>query len=251
VTEANAGTVGRTQVARILTEVFAPPILVVTLLIVVGIHSTSSIGQGLLLSAVAAFFAAGLPYAIMLIGIRKGRLSGRHLSLREQRPTMMIIGLVSVSVGLLAMVWLDAPREFLALVAAMVAGVGVALAISSFWKISIHAACAAGSVAILVIVFRLDNAGLGACGRSRLLGPRHARRSHSPTGHNWPAVGGLARLWLCLPSPERTTGLGTVKPLASQLPHRSPSRRYQEGLVIRYVAVPKPPLGPRAVHRFA
>jgi membrane-associated phospholipid phosphatase len=152
-TMANAGTIGRTKVARILTEVFAPPILVVTLLIVVGIHSTSSISQGLLLSAIAAFFAAGLPYAIMLIGIRGGRLSDRHLSLREQRPTMMIIGLVSVSIGLLVMVWLDAPREFLALVAAMVAGVGMALAISSFWKISIHAACAAGSVAILVIVF--------------------------------------------------------------------------------------------------
>jgi membrane-associated phospholipid phosphatase len=152
-TMADAGTVGRTKLAKILTEVFAPPILVVTLLIVVGIHSTSSISQGLLLSAVAAFFAAGLPYAIMLIGIRRGRLSDRHLSLREQRPTMMIIGLVSVSIGLLVMVWLDAPREFLALVAAMVTGVGVALVISSFWKISIHAACAAGSVAILVIVF--------------------------------------------------------------------------------------------------
>jgi membrane-associated phospholipid phosphatase len=150
---ADAGTVRLTKVARILTEVFAPPILVVTLLVVVGIHSTSSIGQGLLLSAIAAFFAAGLPYAIMLVGIRRGRLSDRHLSLREQRPAMMIIGLVSVSVGLLFMGWLDAPREFLALVAAMVAGVGVALAISSFWKISIHAACAAGTVAVLVIVF--------------------------------------------------------------------------------------------------
>jgi membrane-associated phospholipid phosphatase len=66
---------------------------------------------------------------------------------------MMIIGLASVSVGLLVMVWLDAPRELFALVAAMVAGVGVALAISSFWKISIHAACAAGTVAILVVIF--------------------------------------------------------------------------------------------------
>jgi hypothetical protein len=152
-TMANAGTSRRTKVAKITTEVFAPPILVVGLLVVVGIHSTSSIGQGLLLSAVAGFFAAGLPYAIMLVGIRRGRLSDRHLSLREQRPTMMIIGFVSVSAGLLVMVWLDAPREFLALVGAMLTGVGVALAISSFWKISIHAACAAGSVAILVIVF--------------------------------------------------------------------------------------------------
>ena len=152
-TATDAGTARRTRVAKVLTEVFAPPILVLTLLVVVGIHSTSSIGEGLLLGAVATFFAAGLPYAIMLVGIRQGRLSDRHLSPREQRPAMMIIGLMSVSVGLLVMAWLDAPRELFALVAAMVAGVGVALAISSFWKISIHAACAAGTIAILVIVF--------------------------------------------------------------------------------------------------
>ena len=152
-TATDAGTARRTRVAKVLTEVFAPPILVLTLLVVVGIHSTSSIGEGLLLGAVATFFAAGLPYAIMLVGIRQGRLSDRHLSLREQRPAMMIIGLMSVSVGLLVMAWLDAPGELFALVAAMVAGVGVALVISSFWKISIHAACAAGTIAILVIVF--------------------------------------------------------------------------------------------------
>jgi hypothetical protein len=152
-TAMDAGTIRRTRVAKILTEVFAPPILVLTLLIVVGIHSTSSIWEGLLLGAVATFFAAGLPYAIMVVGIRRGRLSDRHLSLREQRPTMMIIGLASATVGLVVMAWLEAPRELFALVAAMVAGVGVALAISSLWKISIHAACAAGTVAILVIVF--------------------------------------------------------------------------------------------------
>jgi membrane-associated phospholipid phosphatase len=34
----------------------------------------------------------------------------------------------------------------------MVAGVAVALAISMFWKISIHVACVAGSVAVLAYI---------------------------------------------------------------------------------------------------
>ena len=42
-----------------------------------------------------AFFAAGLPCAITLIGILRVGLSDRHLSIREQRPVMMIFGLVS------------------------------------------------------------------------------------------------------------------------------------------------------------
>jgi membrane-associated phospholipid phosphatase len=48
--------------------------------------------------------------------------------------------------------WLDAPRALFALVAAMVAGLAVALAITSFWKISIHAAAAAGTVISLAIL---------------------------------------------------------------------------------------------------
>ena len=64
----------------------------------------------------------------------------------------MAIALASVVVGLLVLLWLDAPRALFALVAAMVAGLAVALAITSFWKISIHAASAAGTVASLSIL---------------------------------------------------------------------------------------------------
>jgi hypothetical protein len=41
------------------------------------------------------FFAPGLPCAITLIGILRGGLSDRPLSIRRQRPVMMIFGLVS------------------------------------------------------------------------------------------------------------------------------------------------------------
>lgn len=139
--------------ARLLTEALAPIVLIVALLLAVAIHASSSVGRGLLYGAVTAFFAGGLPYAIMVLGIRRGHLGDRHLSKRQERPVMMVIGLVSVSVGLLLTWWLGAPRALFALVAAMVAGVAVALAITIFWKISIHTACAAGTLAILVLQF--------------------------------------------------------------------------------------------------
>jgi hypothetical protein len=95
----------------------------------------------------------GLPYAILLLGIRRGILADRHLTERRERPAMMAIGLVSVTTGLLITWWLGAPRALFALVAAMVAGVVVSLAITVFWKISIHAAETAGTVAVLVLEF--------------------------------------------------------------------------------------------------
>lgn len=140
-------------IARVLTEVLAPIVLIVALLFAVSIHASPSAWRGVLYGTVTAFFAGGLPYAILLLGIRRGHLGDRHLTERTERPVMMVIGLISVTVGLLLTWWLGAPRALFALVAAMVAGVAVALAVTVLWKISIHAACAAGTVAVLLIEF--------------------------------------------------------------------------------------------------
>jgi membrane-associated phospholipid phosphatase len=94
----------------------------------------------------------GFPYGLVLIGVRLWLLTDHHISRREQRPRIMAIALASAVAGLVVLRWLDAPRALFALLAAMVAGVAVALAITSFWKISIHAASAAGTVACLAIL---------------------------------------------------------------------------------------------------
>ncbi len=151
---------GALVVARLLTELLAPIVLIVALLFAVAIHASPSVGRGLLYGTITAFFAGGLPYAIMMLGIRRGHLGDRHLTKRQERPLMMVIGLGSVTVGLLLTWWLGAPRALFALVAAMVAGVAIALAITIFWKISIHTACAAGTLAILVLEFGASMWGL-------------------------------------------------------------------------------------------
>jgi membrane-associated phospholipid phosphatase len=118
---------------------------------IVAVHS-SGVMRGLALGLVAIFFAAGIPYGLVLIGVRRGRLTDHHIALRDQRPRMMAIALVSVVSGLLVLLWLDAPHALFALVVSMVAGLAVTLAVTSFWKISIHAAVAAGTVASLAIL---------------------------------------------------------------------------------------------------
>lgn len=148
-----AGTT-RLRVARLITELLAPIVLIFVLLIVVAVHSTGSVVRGLELGLVAAFFAGGLPYTVLIYGLRRGRLGDRHLKRRQERPALMLFGLISVTCGYFVMRWLDAPGELVALVVAMVAGVAVALAVSLFWKISVHTACVAGSVAVLAILVR-------------------------------------------------------------------------------------------------
>jgi hypothetical protein len=137
--------------ARLVTEVMSPVVLVVVVTLIVAVYS-AGVGRGLVLGLVATFFAVGFPYGLVLIGVRRGQLTDHHISRREQRPRFMTIALASVATGLLVLHWLDAPGALFALVASMVAGVAVALAVTSFWKISIHAATAAGMVASLAIL---------------------------------------------------------------------------------------------------
>ena len=143
--------VTRRRMARLVTEVMSPVVLIVVVILIVAVHSAGAL-RGLVLGLVAVFFAAGFPYGLVLIGVRRGRLTDHHVSLREQRPRMMAIALASVAVGLVVLRLLDAPHALFSLVAAMVAGLAVGLAVTSFWKISIHAAAAAGTVESLVML---------------------------------------------------------------------------------------------------
>jgi len=137
--------------ARVVTEVMSPVILTAAAILIVAVHSAGA-ARGLALGLVAMFFAVGFPYGLVLVGVRRGQLTDHHIARREQRPRMMAIALVSVVAGLLVLRWLDAPADLFAFMAAMVTGLVVGLAVTSFWKISIHASSAAGTVASLTLL---------------------------------------------------------------------------------------------------
>jgi hypothetical protein len=142
-----------TRVARLLTEVFTPPVLVAVLPIVIGVHSGRTVEAGLAWGLLAALFSAVIPYMMVWYGVRRGRLSDRHIGVREQRTKPLALGLVSVLVGLALLGVFGAPRELIALVVAMFAGGLVATVINHFWKLSVHASVAAGTTVILALAF--------------------------------------------------------------------------------------------------
>nr|WP_250005716.1 phosphoesterase PA-phosphatase [Actinoplanes sp. M2I2] len=141
------------KVARVLTEVFAPAVLVAVLLVVVGFHAGSEPGVSRWWGAPAALFTAGIPMAYVVRGVRRGRLTSHHIPEREHRRGPLLFGLASVAVGTAALVLLGAPRELLALLAAGGTGLVVFALVTAYWKMSIHAGVAAGTVAVLVAVY--------------------------------------------------------------------------------------------------
>jgi len=121
--------------------------------LVIALHAAESVRSGLAFGGLAVAFCSAIPYAMVWLGVRRGRLTDHHIGQREQRRTPLLLGLTSVAIGLTLLAVTGAPRQLIAMVAAgFIVGVGVTIA-NQFWKLSAHAAVSAGSVSVLVMVF--------------------------------------------------------------------------------------------------
>ncbi|MFD7734444.1 hypothetical protein ACFV6F_29205 [Kitasatospora phosalacinea] len=166
----------RQKAARIITDVLAPANLVVALLLLIGWHSTSSwsgLGWGLL----AALFCGVIPIGIVLLGVKRGGLTDKHIRVRRQRILPMALSLVSVATGITLLYTLGAPADVSALVVAMLVGLVSTLLVTTGWQISIHNSVAGGTVMILVLALGpwmlLTALGAAAIGWSRTVLKAH------------------------------------------------------------------------------
>jgi membrane-associated phospholipid phosphatase len=138
------------RLARIVTEVFAPAVLVAALLLLVGWQAGGSGWWGV----AAAVFAAGIPMAYVVRGVRRGRLGDdHHIPDRRLRRGPLLFGALSSLAGTALLYVLGAPRELVALLFAGLAGLVVFAAVTIFWKMSFHTGVAAGTVAVLIAVY--------------------------------------------------------------------------------------------------
>jgi hypothetical protein len=95
----------RLRVAQLVGELLSPP------------------ARALLWGGIAAVSASVLPYALILRGVRRGRLSDRNISLREQRIRFGVVAITSILSGLALLAAFDAPAEMVALQASIAVGV--------------------------------------------------------------------------------------------------------------------------------
>jgi membrane-associated phospholipid phosphatase len=142
----------RLRVARLVSELLSPPPIIVVLALLVAWDSSPTPGMAILWGGIAAVFASVLPYALILRGVRRGRLSDKNISIREQRIRFAVVAITSILIGLAVLAAFDAPAEMVALLASIVVGVVCGWVITLWWKISVHAAIAAGAATVLLLV---------------------------------------------------------------------------------------------------
>ncbi|WP_332261483.1 hypothetical protein [Micromonospora chokoriensis] len=122
--------------------------------LIIALDSTApAVVTGLGWALLAILFCSVIPYAVIWVGVRRGRLTDHHIGVREQRRWPLVYGLLSVVVGLSALIFAGAPRPLIAMVVVMFAVLLIVTAINQVWKLSAHAAVAGGSMSVLIIVF--------------------------------------------------------------------------------------------------
>lgn len=139
-------------VARVLTEVFQPPIVVFGLLLISPAIEPGFPGT-MWFGLLAALFVCVLPLAYVLVMVKLGRITDHHVSDRRQRPALLLMALVSVVVGLVVLQLMNGPVSVLVMIIALIGGIGILAVVSAFWKMSGHASALAAAAVIVVAMF--------------------------------------------------------------------------------------------------
>lgn len=198
----------RRRIARAATEVLAPWVWVLVLPLAIGWHATGDLLAALLWGLLVGITGSIIPMAVIIRGARRGRWDSHHVTNREGRVVPFIACITSLGVGIAVLVLGDAPRQMIALALAMFATLLVSIAITFAlpvrgargWKVSMHAAVAAGSAAILTTAYGpwLALVGLGAAlvSWSRVELGDHTRAQVIVGSVVGLLVGGLVYWWL-------------------------------------------------------
>jgi len=153
-TAEHAPPAGSHRAAKVVTEALSPAVVVVLLSLAVAWTATGhQLGLALLWAVVSMVFYSLLPMLFLIRGARRGNWDGHWVRDREHRFVPLVMCLVSAAAGLVIMTLGDAPSDVLALGWAMISTLLVCLAITNWWKVSVHAAVAGGAVAMATFLY--------------------------------------------------------------------------------------------------
>ncbi|MFI9642494.1 phosphatase PAP2 family protein [Micromonospora sp. NPDC051925] len=141
-----------TRIAQAVTEILQPAVWAAVMPVVVAVVAARTVLAGLGWGALAALFTAVVPFGAILYAKHTGRVTDHHISRREQRRGVLLVGIASVAVGLVLFVALGAPRPLIAVIAVMLAVLAGTTAVNQVWKMSAHTGVSAGALTVLVLL---------------------------------------------------------------------------------------------------
>jgi membrane-associated phospholipid phosphatase len=137
-------------VSRILSDVFNPLVnAVVAFLVIIATDPNAQGARKVLAAVVSVVFAAALPLSALLVMKQRGLITNVNIDRREQRTRPFILGILCYAVGFFFLKLFHAPRLAQGLMFCYAVNTAVILAITRYWKISVHATGISGPLMAL------------------------------------------------------------------------------------------------------
>jgi hypothetical protein len=141
------------RLAHVISEVANPLFVALPTFLVIALISAPDVLHALLWWIMAVAGISVAPFLFVLRGVRRGRYSDHHVSVREQRFIPLLFGLGCMAIALVLLYFLGASRVLIATVSAAIVACGISLLITRHWKISLHLVGMAGAVTVFVLIF--------------------------------------------------------------------------------------------------
>ena len=141
------------RVAHMVSVVTNPLFVAPPMIFLVAWRTAPDIWRALLWWVVIAGGLSVAPFLFILRGVRRGHYSDQHLSVREQRLVPLLFGIACTILVFGLLIVMRVPPALLAIVVAVLIVGVVTLAITRYWKISLHLVGIAGAIVGLSLVF--------------------------------------------------------------------------------------------------
>jgi hypothetical protein len=141
------------QFARYVSTILSPAAVSIPFVLLVALHKANNTALALGHAFVALLFMSAGPLLYIFIGVKLGKFTDVDVSVRSQRVGPFIVGLGSTLLGLLLLAILNASRSLeVVLLIVLICGL-IMMAITLWWKISIHASTLAGATTMLTVLY--------------------------------------------------------------------------------------------------
>jgi membrane-associated phospholipid phosphatase len=143
----------RERLARLVSNILNPFIVSVIVILLLAVKDASSMADAMKWAGISLALSVLPIFIVAIFLIHRKKLDGFFANPREQRNVVYILASALGALGCGIMWYLDAPELLVVTFTAGLASIVVFMGINYFWKISLHTAFMAASVAVIIMVY--------------------------------------------------------------------------------------------------
>jgi len=151
--EARGENTKRIRIARHVSNILAPATISLPFIVLVAFYQSQDQLTAFIYACITLFFLSVGPLLYIIIGVRLGKLSDIDVSRRSQRVGPFMFGIVSVMVGWFVLTLTNGPRNLQTVMIITVFSGIIMMAITFWWKISMHASSLGGVATMLTVLY--------------------------------------------------------------------------------------------------